>query len=103
MESGENKIQLFHRKSRGSAATKKDCFEAAVGYFVKAPIEIQQERIEEGLSFVSVGRFFVEAAIRTGLWTKGNVEVKVVQSGQALNSVLDLHKGEYNAASWSSE
>ena len=101
MEPGENEIQLFHRKSRGSAATKKDCFEATVGYFAKAPIEIQQERIQEGLSLVPVGCFFVEAAIRADLGTKGNVNVKMAQSGRALNSVLDLHKGEYNAASCS--
>lgn len=80
MESGENKIQLFHRKGRGSATTKKDCFQAALGDFEKSPIEIQQERIQEGLSLVSVGGFFVKAAIGTNLGTKRNVNVEVMQS-----------------------
>ena len=95
MEPGKKKIQLFNRKCRWSAPTEKNGFGAASGHFPKVPFKIQQDGIQEGLSLVSVGSFFVKATIRTDLQTKRNVHVEVVQFGSGLNSVLDLHEGEY--------
>ena len=102
MEPGEKKIQLFNRKGRRSAATEKNGFRSAPGHFEKAPIEIKQDGVQECLSLVPVGRLLVKAAVRTDLRTKGNMDVEVAQfRGCCLNSVLDFHEGEYNAASCS--
>jgi len=101
VEPGEKKIQLFDRQGGRSAATEKNGFQAASGHFAKAPIEIQENGIQEGLSFVPVGSLFIKAAVRADFRAKRNVDVEVAQFGRGLNSVLDLHEGEYNAASCS--
>src|SRR5271166_2961090 len=101
MEPGEKKIQLFDGKRGWSAATEKNGFQAATGHFAKAPLEVQQDGIQESLSLISVGSFFVKATIGANLRTKRNVDVEVMQL--SLNSVLDLHEGEYNAASCSEQ
>ena len=95
MEPGKKKIELFNRKCGWSTPTEKNGFYAASGHFPKVPFKIQQDGIEEGLSLVSVGSFFVKTTIWTDLQTKRNVHVEVVQFGSGLNSVLDLHEGEY--------
>ena len=101
MEPGKKKIQLFNRKCRWSTPTEKNGFWLASGHFPKVPFKIQQDGIQEGLSLVSVGSFFVKATVRANLRTKRNVDVEVMQL--SLNSVLDLHEGEYNAASCSEQ
>jgi hypothetical protein len=95
MEPGKQKIQLFNRKCRWSTPTEKNGLWVESGHFPKVPFKIQQDGIQEGLSLVSVGSFFVKATIRTDLQTKRNVHVEVVQFRSGLNSVLDLHEGEY--------
>jgi hypothetical protein len=40
-------------------------------------VELDQQRIEKSLNLVSVGSFFVEAAVGTDFWTEGDVDVKV--------------------------
>ena len=95
MEPGKKKTQLFNRKCGWSTPTEKNRFRPASGHFAKVPFEFQQDGLQEGLSLVSVGSFFVKATIRTDLQTKRNVDVEVVQFGSGLNSVLDLHAGEY--------
>ena len=101
MEPGEKKVQMFNRKGRRSAATKKNGFRVPSGHFEKTPIELQQDGIQEGLSLVPVGRLFVKATVRTDLRAKRNVDVEVARSLKCLDSVLDFHEGEYNAASCS--
>ena len=101
MQSGEKKLQLLHRKSGRGAASEKDRFNPAGRHFPEPPIEIQQDRIEESLGFVAVRSLLIKAAIRTDLRTKRNMDIEMMQFRGLLNSVLDLHKHDYNPASCS--
>ena len=101
MKSGEQKLQLLHRKSGGGAASKKDGLNSTARDCLEAPIEIEQDRIEERLCLVAVRSLLIKAAVRTNLRTKRHVDIEVVQFRGLLDSVLDLHKDDYNPASCS--
>jgi hypothetical protein len=92
---------LLNRKSGRGAPSKKDGFDPAAWNFQKPPVKVEQDRIEESLCLVAVGSFLVEAAVRTNLGTERDVNVEMMQFQCFLNSVLDLHKYDYNPASCS--
>ena len=101
MQSGEKKFQLLHREGGRGATSKKNRLNPTTCDFSEPPVEIQKNRIEESLGLVAVGSLFIKAAVRTHLRTKGNVDVEMTQFRGLLNSVLDLHKHDYNPASCS--
>ena len=101
MESGEQKFQLLHRKGGRGATSEKNCFNPAAGDLIETPIEIEQYCIQKSLCFVAVRGLFIKAAVRTNLRTKRNVDIEVMQFPGLLDSVLDLHKHDYNPASCS--
>ena len=101
MESREKKLQLLHRQSGGGATSKKDRFDLAARDCLKAPIKVEEDRIEKRLCLVAIRSFFIKAAVRTNLRTKRNVDIEVMQFRGLLDSVLDLHKLDYNPASCS--
>ncbi len=88
-------------RAEGVPPPKKIVSSRQVATSWRRQIEIQENRIEEGLGLVAVGSLFIKAAIRTNLRTKRNMDIEMTQFRGRLDSVLDLHKYDYNPASCS--